>query len=485
MEPTFFDKLFESIDLQERSNYLKQLLESSSSLKSAFLSTYQKQGEEVRLQSKTSYNKDEALKEILELSDELREILDSLDFEETDWDSWHNNSGHYMDDFEISAMLAEEEAEEVFEDYITEFKDNLVHENFYNIALNISYLMHGILQSNISDPNNNLGDPANDYFIDATNTVVKNNLAEYHRRKFLAEDYAYGFELMLLTNQWYPDKDDFMKAMAPFLINTINDRETASIIWSLLNAYGIGLKKIPGLLNHITSKLGNKELWLKMMEETFLDDYKNSILLMDYYYQHNRTTFEEKAMLLFDRFGHNSTEYLVDKINKGTSLHIELLKKMAGSGSAIRYYNELKKYIDDAALRQFISGIQDINLKAKLLGSEKMYDELERLIRKEYQNAYGYFSLDFNTAIRPFFEAKPDLAFELLNLRVNHLMRFARNRESYKQIAGILNDSLGIKGHEKEVKGIVDTLYNQQKPQLPALKDELRKAGLVETKTNK
>lgn len=64
-------------------------------------------------------------------------------------------------------------------------------------------------------------------------------------------------------------------------------------------------------------------------------------------------------------------------------------------------------------------------------------------------------------------------------------MSFYRNRESYKYIARLLKESLGIKGHEKDVIGIADTLYYQQKPQLPALKDELRKAGLVETKTNK
>lgn len=405
METTFFEKLFESLDLQERSNYLKQLLESSSSLKSAFLSTYQKQGEGVRLQSKTSYNKDEALKEIRELSDELRKILDGLDFEETDWDSWHNNSGHYMDDFEISAMLAEEEAEEVFEDYITEFKDNLVHKNFYNIALNISYLMHGILQSNISDPYNNLGDPANDYFIDATNTVVKNNLAEYHRRKFLAEDYAYGFELMLLTNQWYPDKDDFMKAMAPFLIHSINDRETASILWSLLNAYGISLKKVHGLLNHITSKLGNEKLWLENMEETFLEDFKNSELLMDYYYKYNREIFEEKAALLFDRFGVDTTDYLVNKIKKGTDLHIELLKQKAIADSDIKYFNELKSYLNSASLIQFIFSIRNANLKAKILGIEKMYDELESLIRKEFRSNFDYHYFDFTSSVKPFFRS--------------------------------------------------------------------------------
>jgi hypothetical protein len=485
MAPTHFEKLFESIDLQERSNYLKELLDGSSSLKSAFLNTYNKQSEEVRLQSKTVYNKDEALKEISELAGELKKILDRLDFEEPEWDRWNNNSDHYMPEYEIAAMLAKEEAEEVFEDYASEFKDNLLHENFYNIALNISYLMHGILQADINDPYNNLGDPANDFFIDATHAVVKDNLAEYQPRKFLTEDYAYGFELMLLTNQWYPEEDDFLEAIAPFLIHTINNRETASIFWSQLNAYGFSLKKIPALLNHVTSKLENEQLWLENMEDTFLEDYPNSVRLMDYYFKHNRETFEEKAALLFERFSNSTTDYLVDKINKGTDLHIELLKKMAGSDSSMRYYNELRKYIDDAALMHFIYGINDINIRARLMGSEKMYDELESLIRKEFKSNFGFEYFDFTSAVRPFFETKPDLAFELVDLKVNHLMRFERNRNSYNRIAVILKVALGIKGRENDVMGIVSHLYFQQKPQLPALKDELRKAGLIETKTNK
>jgi hypothetical protein len=485
MNSTLFETLFESIDLQERSNYLKQLLESSSSMKSAFLSTYNKQGEEVRLQAKAVYDKDESLKEIRELADELKEILEEFDFEETDWNRWENNSGHYMADYEIAAMLAEEEAEEVFEPYATKFKDNLLHANFYDIAANISMLMHGILKADINDPYNNLGDPANDYFIDAIHKVIMDKHIEFQRRKFHAEDYAYGFELILLTNQWYPDKDDFMEAVAPFLIHTVNDHETASIIWSLVNAYGISLKKTPALLNHITKKLGNEKLWLENMEETFLEDYKTSELLMDYYFKHNQALFEEKAIMFADSFPHYSTDYLIDKIKKGTKFHIDLLKKKAGSGSDLRFYNELKKYLDRAALAQFILSLNDSNTKAKLFGIEKMYDELGNLIRKEMNKDFGYNFFDFAKSVKPFFEAKPDLAFELISLKISHLMRYGRNRNSYNQIAGLLRESLNINEKKNNVTDIVNTLYYQQKPPLPALKDELRKAGLIGLKTNK
>jgi hypothetical protein len=481
-----FETLFESIDLQERSNYLKQLLESSSSLKSAFLSTYNKQCEEVRLQAKAVYNKDETLKEIRELADELTETLEELDFEEPDWERWKNNSGHYMDDYEIAAMLAEEEAEEVFEPYVAKFKDNLLHANFYDIAANISMLMHGILKADINDPSNNLGDPANDYFIDALHTIVTHNLIEFQRRKFLAEDYAYGFDIILIISHDQQEEDDgFIRAMTPFLISAVNNRETASILWSLISAYKINLQKVPKLLNHVTAKLENEKLWLQNMEATFLEDYETSQLLMDYYYKHNQAMFEEKAILFADRYTHNSTDYLIDKIKKGTKLHIELLRKKAGSGSDSRFYNELKKYLDKASLAQFILSVRDNNTKAKLLGIEKMYDELESLIRKEMNNNFGYVFFDFTNSVKPFFEAKPDLAFELISLNVNYLMKRERNRNSYNQIARLLGESLSIKGKKNNVMDIVNTLYYQQKPPLPALKDELRKAGLISKETTK
>lgn len=482
MELSLFEKIFKSIDLQERSQYLWQLLEQNEGLKAGFLREYSSQAEEIRLQIKTVYNKEEALKSIEEEAEVLKSILEALDFEETDWDRWHNPSGHYMPDYEIAASIAEEEAEEMFEPYSNEFKESLLYGNFYDTAVNISMLMHGILKANINDPYNNLDDPPNHFFISMIHSIISKNKDEFQQRKFTTQDYAEGFEIILLTNQChYREESSFITAMTPFLMLTIQNQENASLAWRLINEYNVNLMKVPKLLNHITSKLGNEQLWVESMEEIFPEEYETSILLMDYYYQHNRDLFEEKAKLIADRY--TATEYLVDKIKKGTGLHIELLKKEVNSGGDICYYKELKNYLEAADLKQFIVSITDSNTLAKLLGIEKMYDELETLLRKQLKNTGRYTFFDFTLALKELFDAKPDLSLELVTLRIVQLMHNERSRDSYKIIAALLKESLNIKGMEDDVVRLIDSYYYHHKPLLPALKDEFRKAGLIKPKS--
>jgi hypothetical protein len=57
-------------------------------------------------------------------------------------------------------------------------------------------------------------------------------------------------------------------------------------------------------------------------------------------------------------------------------------------------------------------------------------------------------------------------------------MGASKNRDTYRYIADLLKQSLALKGKQDYVKSIALGLYHH-KPNLPALRDELRKAGLI------
>jgi hypothetical protein len=111
-----FKKLFETLSQQEKSDYQLEILENKPKQKKAFIEKYKDKLEKIRLEDYQSQNTDELLSEIYAEADDLKNELDSLDFEETNWERWHEPD-HYVPEWEAAQEIAEEEAMDIVEPY--------------------------------------------------------------------------------------------------------------------------------------------------------------------------------------------------------------------------------------------------------------------------------------------------------------------------------------------------------------------------------
>lgn len=443
-----------------------------------FLKKYRNELEEIRIKAEHVYNREAMIETIENDADELESVLSELDFEETDWDRW-TPTREYVPDYEIAQMLAEDDANEAFESYSTDFEASLLNDDLTDIVKEFSAIVHGVLTSEINDPDNNLGDPPNEFFISMIRELIVKNIPAFNKRVFLARDYQNSFDLIFAFNQkHYQGEHEFLRVISDFLIQVIGDNQAASMAWTAIKQYDTQMKRVPKLLSHITSLLGDKGLWIESLESTFLADYDTSIELLDYYHQTDNNRFEEKAPLLAERYEYWATDYLIDKVKKGTALHLFLLKKKVSAGGDYLYFQELKQFIGADELKQYVASIKNINIKVNLYGKEGMYVELEKLIRSELQTYSYYTSLDFGEAVKYLYQVNPDVAWELTTSVITKKMNSDKNRNTYIYLSKLLKNSLSIAGKSNEVKSYVNQFYNH-KPNLPALKDEFRKAGLV------
>ncbi len=474
-----FSELYSSLGLQEHSSFLLELLENDKSIRDKFLTRYKKESEIIRLSSKTpEYRTDESLSHIEDEANNFKEELEDLDLENLEWDSYPYTRD-YVPEYEIANELAEDEANRVFSAYHTALKSAVDHGNLLDITTQLSIIFHGALTADINDPDYNLGDPPSDYFISETNTLLEGNQSELTIRKFKDTDFQQSIDLIFAFNNKNYDADvHFLEAILKFLFSIINTEQKARWAWDIMQKYNVRVKQFPKLLNHVTSLLNNEKLWIESLESCFLNDYETSIKLMDYYYQNDLQLFEDKAIFLAEGFESRATNYLIDKVKKGTTLHIKLLNEKAGAGN-YEYFVELKNYIDITAQINLINSIDSSNTKAKFYAKESMFNELEELINKEQNNRSYYFQFfDFKAAIKGLLKIRPEKSWQLIENEISITMRGDRKRETYKYIAQLLKMSSEIAEIAEKANFTIDKWFNHQ-PRLPALKDEFKKAGIV------
>ena len=364
-----FLKLYQSVALQEKSDYLLALLEKHEPLKREFLQKYKAEFEDLRQRSELVYEGENLIQTIELDAGLLQSILSKLDLEEPDWDQ----DLSYGSDDDFAQIFFEEEATNVFEPFCTDFEASLLDGDLIDIGTKLSAIVHGILIAEINDPYNNLGDPSNDYFISAINEILNSKSQAFKERIFLAKEFKNSFDLIFSFNQkHYQETHEFLKAISNFLIQVIKNTEIAQMAWISIQQYEPRIKMVPKLLSHITYLLGDKDLWLESLESTFLADYDTSIQLLDYYYQNDKYRFEEKAPQLSGHFEYWSTDYLIDKVKKGTELHVTLLKKKVSTGGDYQYFQELKQWMTELELKQFIASIYPANIKVNLYGKEEI-----------------------------------------------------------------------------------------------------------------
>ncbi len=475
-----FNNLYQSLSEKDKSDYLLKLLESSSTLKSDFIRYFESRYEKIRLNTVLPFSFDDQETLIIEKAESVTEILEELDFEETDWDRWHG-SDHYVPDYEIAQVVAENEASEIFDEFIQDLKIVLQTGNLTDIISDFSAVFHGIACAEINDPDCNLGDPANEYFVGELINLIKENQKSLAMRVFAEIDYQNALELAFRFDELhYGDEKDYLKFISGLLIATVKNKDLAQSIWAAKAKFNGRLNLVPEFLNKVTRLIGDKKIWVESMESCFLQNLESSMDIMEHYYENKIDEFEKAAPRLWETFRSNVLDYLLDRVVKGTPFHITLLKNNASQKGDSASLELLKQYITPKEIEEFIDLMVASNTKARFYAHEKLFDKLIILINVnclEYHRTYSM--IDFNKVIPYLFDDRPIIAWKMIQKMITmNMASIKRSRDTYVYIANLLIVAKKIDGIDQEIRTLTLSLY-YNKPNLPALKDEFRKAGLT------
>ncbi len=482
MNMQLFADLFQALSNKQKSDYLLSLLEEKPKRRLAFVKHFESLYEQVRLEKEVAFSFNESINSIIKKAEEVSEILGELNFEETDWERWRG-SDHYIPDYEVAQIVAEDEASEAFENYASELEAVWQTGNLTDVISDFTAIFHGITFAEIVDPDCNLGDPANEYFIEQIEDIIRKKQKILTGREFSGSDFQHAIELAFRFNDLkYSDKDEYLKFISGILIIVINNKKQAEYVWVSKEKLNVRLNIVPKLLNKVSRLIGDKKIWIESLESCFLQDYDSSIELMEYYHANDIVKFENAAIKLWDKYDdEQSLDYLKDKVVKGTPFHLILLKKNAIQKGKIASLELLKQYISTDEIEKFIDGMDNNNTKAKFYAHEKCFDKLTDLINAiciKGHNRYWYCPIDFEKVVAYLFADRPKVAWEMIKNVIAIYIEKYRSRDTYAYIAKLLVMARKIEGIDSEIKMLTTSLYNH-KPNLSALKDEFRKADLV------
>ena len=461
MEKNFIE-IYDKIEKSKKLNFLKQLLLKDSDLQQQFI----------------EFTKGRTVDEIVgvDIEDIRTRIYNELI--EIDVKDIMEGEGHYHDYFD--EMDGDELIEEVIAPYYKEVIEYIEKGNSldaFRQLLSI-YELSAIDIPEISDEYCVFGDGfdlAVYYFV----SVYPNKFsAQLDKTVLSLEAKKVLIELLFERRSALNDKYN-LNHFQSLIISLIDDREMADYLLNILEENSLYSVNLALVLLQISNLLDDDKLFLKVANEFYLEDKEvGHKLLKRHKNKQDKSAFANVAGMLLEKNAKEYALYIIENLDKDVykTLYIEALKAYIDTEFSMIHYKILREYLTNSERLEFIDGFKDgystsVNFYINLLELEKEYEVILNFVRKN-KNVY-----ELQKTLKPIVSIYPDEVFEIIIKNCDRLIK-DRGRSSYSVASKLLALMLGVGKKKDELKAYVSELYNHQ-PRLPALKDELKKAGLL------
>lgn len=232
------------------------------------------------------------------------------------------------------------------------------------------------------------------------------------------------------------------------------------------------------IMLHCADILEDNELFLKTANASFMYDKEVALKLQEKYKELNKQSELARISRILLEQEHSSDYaiFVIENIDKTVyeDLYINALKIYTKENSSIAHYKILREYLSENDRLEFIQTMKNRFRKVfyvKLLEIEKQYELILNFAKK---NSDAY---ELDELVKPIVSVYPDEVFEIIKIVADKQIAY-RGRSSYARAASLLQLMLNVSQIKDTFKSYISELYNHQ-PRLPALRDELAKAGLL------
>jgi len=476
-----FGNSFTKAKTGKKLKFLKQLLDRDVDLQQQF----------IEFTKDVSESLDKIVGEKIEVvKDQIHNGLSSLDFDNIENEYEPNHYDYYWDD-EGLYRYAEEMIQDVFTPYINQTANYLKKGNLLDGIRIILGIYEGA--QNLPELDND------DYclFDGGYNTGVQHILKESINNIALEMDEIVKSDEAVLQiidlvfervkvydveNDEDEDEDgifydikDFEKLFQSLVIN----KTTAKYLHGQLQKNKLENYCASYIILNIAEILNDEILWTDTAETFSINDKEIAGRLIEKYKSKKlEKDFNRIAKMAFHNWPNNFDLYLIDNLDKEKEkdLYIDALKNYVKDKNKIKYYQTLRDYLADDEKVRFVDDFKDSYkhvFYVQLLETEKRYKEI---LDCAEQNKGSY---DFDKLIIPILNIYPSECFTLIVNKNNAALNsYGRNRKTYQSMIKTLRLLKQITSKKEESVLFLNELYNH-KPNLPALKDEMRSANLV------
>jgi len=465
--------IFESVPDQEKIEFLFNILEKDEKIRTEFIE---------KISVTNGRNKanemmyDDFLKLIHGSYDDYLSEMESLDLEETDWENYVAPHQGYIPEYEAARYVAEQEADNLFGSFKDDLLTMLVQNNIEDIVADLLAFWFAAKEADIDDPSCNLGDPANDYFINMYQEFVsfiteKIAISNLNNNKF-------QHAIILLLKYFETEREDEYSDIKNFenlLITMLQKITDTSVLTEIKNNAFYDQKYLPNFALQIEKMSGNNTEWLETAEKYYLIDKNVGTDLLEHYKGKDIPQFLRVAKELFKT---NNT-YWAEKIAPMLELDQDREFYKTIYQALCKYRNRIADYLlvkdiltesEKEILHENISG--RLVFRTEIYHEEKQFEKIKEIVSDNLD------SWDFNKLIHSILNIYPGFCFSTLEQKSVKALEKERGRHVYQAIVDWMKLAKKIKGFEQQANRLILQLYNH-KPNLSALRDEFRVAKLI------
>ncbi|RMG27319.1 MAG: hypothetical protein D6730_07430 [Bacteroidetes bacterium] len=266
-----------------------------------------------------------------------------------------------------------------------------------------------------------------------------------------------------------------LERFEPLLMLLVTDEATAQAARVQLEGYSLQHPGLAVLMLHIARLLNAPDLWLKTARRFAPERMEVALQLMQYYQQQEE---EEPLLELAQEAYQNWPEKLLEPLfslityEMDPALYVQLLTEMAHKHQDLASYKELKQYPQLFDIQAFIQQqrAENPHYYIAIMEEEGRYEELLEYAKEDQDSAW-----DLIPYLRPILNVYPRYCFQLLKSKALSYVEF-RGRSNYQRACRHLVEMKKITSMQADFQQLVQQMYSAR---LPALKDEMRQAGLV------
>ncbi len=469
-----FKQLFEKSDDEFKIEYLFRLLENDPVIRNDFLSKMPpvQRAEQTALMDYGEFKEKTSRSYEVFLS-----LIGEIDLEALDWDSYVPPHGGYVEEWEAYDAMAEQEIEKALGGFEDDVLKSLLQGKLSEVMVDFAAFLKAAYDSDIDDPYDILDDPA--YYLINIKLIewvdfIKNKIPH---SKIDDDEIINSVNLLFLFMEENKEVQDNIRVFEEFLVVLIEKISDKSRLQRLSGVFSVDKRYYPKFAITLVKYI-DKDSWEKLARELLFEDQTIGEQLLEWYLQNGKkVNYIDVAKKLFAQNEHIWAEKIVDNIlpEYDERFYVDVNIVCCARSGQVKYYKKVNALLSADEKKSFMDKIKNnYNLTAEVLKEDGEYDQIMRIIEK-LPGTWNFQKKILNTVKDNY----PDFTFHMLEKHISNLMKGeGRNRMTYKQIAEWFIYAKSISGQDHKMNSLISQLYNH-KPNLPALKDEFRMAGIV------
>lgn len=465
-----FEKHYSNTSDNQKLKFLDAIIKNNSSLQSEFMNfTISKKNVAV------DFSMDSFMAILTSTKIKFQESFEMVDLENPDWENYHSPHSGYIEDWEAYQYASEQEFEEIFETFNSEAINKIIGQKPDELIAILIGLYESTQDAEITDEVGSFED-VNEFLLSEHESTM-NSVIEKLKLSTVSESVILVAikKFFKYCDQEYPGNIHFVSYFEHLLIVLAEKSSDANHILSIIEKSTVERQTLPELVLLLNKNAGNKTEWLQSAIQFYRNNNEVAKQLLQYYFDADKISFIKTASELFQSDKRFWAKFLKDyvSVELDKTLYFNTFYQLTVDEKEINHYKKIREDLSESDLNRLLDEFHwEKAFAVRILEVEKRYESIKKIVEKNSDDRH-YIEL-----ISPILKIYPDFCFQNIKNKAIKTIEKQRGRDIYERISAWLNLMQKIPGFAIEKRELILQLYNH-KPNLPALKDEMRKAGLV------